>query len=231
MQRIISNAVKPRFQLRQTPNDPSPSWEISRISTSKEGSPHSAATSPIPTGDKLTPDSPDLPEFVIYETSYQRYPLLLTLGGITRAPGGSRYHSFVPVVADRDGSADARQNSEPGSFGAAASSAAEISIYIHLPTALLETAADSKIEWYRSENGQAVITTADEVPKSLWRRVVARRPDVGVVFEDGEVRKDLPAGLRGKAAKGKGRKADRNNLKRAGSGEESDSVSEEAIEE
>lgn len=91
---------------------------------------------------------------------------------------------------------------------------------------------DSKIEWYRSENGQAIVTS-DEVPKALWKKVVARRPDIGVVFEDGEVRKDLPAGLRGKAAKGKGRKGDRNNLKRAGSGgeEESDSVSEEAVEE
>ncbi|KAK3985084.1 hypothetical protein QBC44DRAFT_405723 [Cladorrhinum sp. PSN332] len=202
IQRVVSNATKARFELRQKPTDAS-SWEISRV-TSKE---EVAITSPVPLGDKLTPSSPDLPEFIIYETSYQRYPLLLTLGGITRAPGGAAYHSFTPVTPDQN------------------TSAVEVSIWIHLPSALEEMA------WYRSEAG--LIITSDEVPKKLWKKAVARRPDIGLLFEDGEVKKDVPAGLRGKAAKGKGRKGDRDRgvLKRAGSGDDSASASEDALEE
>lgn len=45
--------------------------------------------------------------------------------------------------------------------------------------------------------------TANEVPKSLWKKAVARRPDVGLLFEDGEIRKEVPERLRGKGSKGK----------------------------
>lgn len=42
------------------------------------------------------------------------------------------------------------------------------------------------------------------IEKSLWKKVVARRADIGVLFMDGEVRKEIPIGLRGKGAlKGK----------------------------
>ncbi|KAK4223837.1 hypothetical protein QBC38DRAFT_398817 [Podospora fimiseda] len=198
---VLSNAAKPRFELRQKPNtdsnDPS-SWEISRITTKDE-----PASSPVPVGEKLT-SAENLTEFIIYETSYQRYPLLLTLGGITRAPGGAEYHSFTEATSSTTTSTNA-----------------EVSIWIHLPSTL------EQIAWYRSEVG--TIVTSDEVPKSLWKKAVARRPDIGVLFEDGEVKKDVPAGLRGKGARGKGRKGDRGVLKRGS--DDSGSASEDALEE
>lgn len=213
IQRIIATATKARFDLRQTPktegtpSDPT-CWQISRI-TSKE-----SVTSAVPVGDKLTAETPDLPEFVIYETSYQRYPLLLALGAITRAPGGSEYRTFVPVAVDEDGN-ESRQN-------AGAGEAAEVSVWIHLRTALQ---AEPGITWHRSDSG--MIITADEVPKSLWKKAVARRPDIGLLFEDGEVRKEVPANLRGKGAKGKARKGKGALKKQEGSGEDSGSASEE----
>ncbi|KAK4160221.1 hypothetical protein QBC43DRAFT_271000 [Cladorrhinum sp. PSN259] len=204
--RVVSNATKARFELRQKPDTPASeptSWEISRITSKSE---ETAVTSPVPIGDRITSTSPDLPEFVMYETSYQRYPLLLTLGGITRAPGGAEYHSFVPASGDQV------QKQE-----------AEVSIWVHLPSAL------DKASWYRSEAG--AIITSDEIPKSLWKKAVARRPDIGVLFEDGEVKKDVPAGLRGKAAKGKARKGDRGLRRRDDGSEGSGSGSEGAVEE
>ncbi|KAL2129429.1 hypothetical protein VTI74DRAFT_7803 [Chaetomium olivicolor] len=212
IQRIIANATKPRFDLRQTPktegtpDDPA-AWQISRISNKE------TATAPIPVGDKLTAETPDLPEFAIYETSYQRYPLLLALGAITRAPGGSQYRTFVPVTVDEDGT-ESRQS--PG-----AGEAAEVSVWIHLRTALQ---AEPVITWQRSDSG--MIITADDVPKTLWTKAVARRPDLGLLFEDGQVRKDIPANLRGKGAKGKARNG-KGALKREGSGDDSGSASEE----
>ncbi|KAK4150477.1 hypothetical protein C8A00DRAFT_36915 [Chaetomidium leptoderma] len=210
IQRVVATATKARFDLRQTTKtegkagDPA-SWQISRI-TGKE-----SATSPVPVGDKLTAETPNVPEFVIYETSYQRYPLLLALGAITRAPGGSEYGTFVPVTVDEDGN-ESRQI--PG-----AGEAAEVSVWIHLRTALQ---AEPSITWHRSDSG--MIITADDVPKSLWKKAVARRPDIGLLFEAGEVRKEVPANLRGKGAKGKSRKG-KGALKREDSGEDSGSAS------
>ncbi|KAK4118073.1 hypothetical protein N657DRAFT_667344 [Parathielavia appendiculata] len=213
IQRIIATATKPRFDLRPTPktdagSDNPTSWQISRI-TDKE-----AVASPVPVGNKLTADSPDLPEFVIYETSYQRYPLLLALGVITRAPGGSNYHTFIPVTVDEDGN-ESRQT--PNGAG----EVAEVRVWIHLRTAL---EVEPGITWHRSDSG--AIITANEVPKSLWKKSIARRPDIGLLFEHGEVRKEVPANLRGKGAKGRAHKG-KGALKRKGSGEDSGSASEE----
>jgi len=212
IQRVIATATKSRFDLRRTANakgksDDPAAWQVSRI-TNKE-----SVTVPVPVGDKLTVDSPDLPEFVIYETSYQRYPLLLALGAITRAPGGTEYRTFAPVTVDEDGN-ESRQN--PG-----AGEAAEVSVWIHLRTALQ---AEPSITWQRSDSG--AIITANDVPKSLWKKAIARRPEIGILFENGEVRKEVPGNLRGKGAKGKARKG-KGALKQEGSGEDSGSASEE----
>ena len=100
-------------------------------------------------------------------------------------------------------------------------------VWINLKSAM---EANPSITWQRTESG--AIVTSDEVPKSLWKKAVARRPDIGLLFEDGEVRKEVPASLRGKGAKGRGKKGNRAELKRGGSGPEEDSsASEEVIEE
>ncbi|KAK0732346.1 hypothetical protein B0T21DRAFT_291276 [Apiosordaria backusii] len=214
VQRVVSNAIKARFELRQTPNTNSgdvASWQISRI-----GGLTQKASSPVPVGDKLTIDDADLPEFVIYETSYQRYHrLLLTPFGIFPAPGGAEYSAFVPVSVDEAGN-ETRLGQE----------AAEVSIWIHLKTALLP---EHNITWRKSDTG--LVITSDSVPMSLWKKAVARRPDIGLLLEGGEVRKEVPAALRGKAAKskGKGKKGDRPGavFRRDGSGDDSGSASEE----
>ncbi|KAK0658073.1 hypothetical protein B0T16DRAFT_453476 [Cercophora newfieldiana] len=211
IQRVIANASKPRFHLRQTSKDkaeePS-SYTIRRIPTNRE-----SIAAPIPIGDKLTLSTPDLPEFLVYETSYQRYPLILTTGTIARAPGGTAYLSFTPVTVSEDG-AESRAPSQ--------GEAAEVSIWIHLRSAL---EASPDLLFQRTEGG--AIITSDEIPKGLWKKAVARRPDIGLLFEDGEVKKELPAGLRGKG-KGKARKGKDGRgqgLKREGSEEESASGS------
>ncbi|KAK8021628.1 hypothetical protein PG990_006766 [Apiospora arundinis] len=80
-------------------------------------------------------------------------------------------------------------------------SRADVSIWVHLPTAL-ERAPE--ISWQFTTTGALV--TSEEVPKSLWKQVVGRRPDVGLLLEDGEVRKEVPEYLRGKGGKGKAKK-------------------------
>jgi 2'-phosphotransferase len=65
--------------------------------------------------------------------------------------------------------------------------------------------AEPKISWERTETG-AVVTAGNasgSIEKAYWKKVVARRADIGVLYENGEVRKEIPIGLRGKGAKAK----------------------------
>ncbi|RKF58996.1 putative trna 2 -phosphotransferase 1 protein [Erysiphe neolycopersici] len=132
----------------------------------------------------LNSNTIDLPKLIIYETSYANYPLILASGGIKRA-SGQIYLSFKaisligttelpPVMAD-------------------------VTIYIDLPSAI---EANKNILWQQNESG-VVVTEGDEgmVGKSLWKSAVARRIDIGVLFEDGQVKKEIPLSLRGKGAK------------------------------
>lgn len=131
----------------------------------------------------LTTDSENLPDLIVYETSYANYPLILASGGIKRA-GGQAHLSFSV------------------SEGMVPSSDADVSIYINLKSAM---AADSSITWSMTESGN-IVTVGDKigvVGKQFWKKVVARRADIGVLFEDGVVRKEVPVGLRGKGVKGK----------------------------
>jgi len=126
---------------------------------------------------------------IVYETSYANYPLILASGGIKRA-GGQAHLSFSPITISADGSE------------IKAASDADVSIY--LPLRLIMEAND-KITWARAENG-SIVTEGDakgEVSKKFWKKVVARRADIGVLYEDGEVRKEVPVGLRGKGVKAK----------------------------
>ncbi|KAK6841227.1 hypothetical protein PG987_002087 [Apiospora arundinis] len=122
--------------------------------------------------------------YAVYETTYQAYPLILAFGSIKRADGAT--HSPFTVAKDGETTTPSR---------------ADVSIWVHLPTALEQA---PEISWQFTTTGALV--TSEEVPKSLWKQVVGRRPDVGLLLEDGEVRKEVPEYLRGKGGKGKAKK-------------------------
>ena len=130
-----------------------------------------------------------LPEYIVYETTYQAWPLILTSGCIKKK-AGSPEQIFKPV-------SEARTTER-----ATTSDTAEVTIWIDLRAALKVA---PEIQWHHLEKG-GIATSAEEVPKALWKKVVARRSDVGVVFEDGEVRREVPEAIR-KGAKSKGKKA------------------------
>ncbi|KAK1827433.1 hypothetical protein QBC39DRAFT_361901 [Podospora conica] len=208
IQRVIDGATKARFEIRQLPktkddSDPA-SFEVRLIKSNRD-----SASVPVTVGEKLTLKSADLPEFLVYETSYQRYPLLVTVGGIAKAPGGTEYLTFTPAS---DASA------EPHKEGP------EVSIWINLRAAL---EAAPHVVWRRVEGGASIVTS-DEVPKSLWTKAVARRPDIGVLLENGLVKKEVPAGLRGKGGKArKGKGVTRERAAGSASGGDSSAVEDD----
>ena len=81
---------------------------------------------------------------------------------------------------------------------------ADVSIFLSLREVM---EASPKITWQRTDTG-AVVTEGDAagvIEKKFWKKAIARRADIGVLYENGEVRKEIPVGLRGKGAKGKGK--------------------------
>ncbi|KAM7202211.1 RNA 2'-phosphotransferase, Tpt1 / KptA family domain containing protein [Rhypophila sp. PSN 637] len=196
VRRILGNATKARFEFQQVPNtkaEDASSWQIRRITKRDSIS----EPVPVPVGDALTVETESLPEFIVYETSYQRYPLLLASGMIAQPRGGATHLPFYPVTVNDDGTERFQSN--------AGSETAEVSIWIDLKKTLQ---SNNKIKWYRAENGTVV--TSCVVPQSLWKKAVARRPDIGLLLEDGEVRKEIPSGLRGRGNKGKAKTGNAN---------------------
>ena len=191
---ISSPSSKARFSLKLDPSTDSttdstdPSDYLIRANPSiKEPSSPSPTAAPALT--PLTTTAEDIPDLVVYETTYANYPLILASGGIKRA-GGQPQLTFSSIKISEDGS-EIRTASD-----------ADVSIYIDLRAAIEQ---DSTITWLRTESG-TVVTEGDVkgvIGKAFWKKVVARRADIGVLFEGGEVRKEVPIGLRGKGAKPK----------------------------
>ncbi|KAI1108222.1 putative tRNA 2'-phosphotransferase 1 [Nemania sp. NC0429] len=207
--RHAASSSKARFTLRQHPGsdaEKAESYEIRRDSK------RDSAAQALLIGEPLSADSENLPEYIVYETTYQNYPLVVASGSIKLADGATHL-SFLPVAA-------ATATSRP--------SKADVSIWIHLRTAMEQA---PELRWQFTTMGR-IVTIAEEVPQSLWKRAVARRPDIGLLFEDGVVHKEIPEALRGKGAKGKAKKG-KGMLKQEGqerAESESDSVEDEADE-
>lgn len=174
-----SASSKARFTLRQLPN--SDESEPASYHVRQNGK-RTSVQEPVLQGTTLTLESENLPEYVVYDSTYQAYPLILAFGSIKRADGAT--HSSFTAENTMTRSSDG-----------------DVSIWIHLRT-VMEQAPE--ISWQFTTTGNLV--TSEEVPKAMWKKVVGRRADVGVLFEDGQVRSEVPEFLRGKGGKGRARK-------------------------
>lgn len=167
--------IRARFAIRQKPDTDAERADSYQV---RQNGKRASLQAPVLEGTPLTKDSDNLPEYAVYETTYQAYPLILAFGSIKRADGAT--HS---------------------PFSAGTTTDADVSIYVHLRTAMEQA---PEITWQFTTTGGLV--TSEEVPKSLWKKVVGRRQDVGLLLEDGEVRKEVPGYLRGKGGKGKAKR-------------------------
>ncbi|TGO37154.1 hypothetical protein BHYA_0104g00110 [Botrytis hyacinthi] len=198
LQNIIQSPAKSRFTIRSISSSEneseSPSNYLIRLDTS------STPTTTISTNlssislQLLTTSTVDLPDLVVYETSYANYPLILASGGIKKA-GGQAHLAFSSIFVSSDGT-------ETRTCSSTSKDDADVSIYISLKSAL---ESHPEIKWYKNGSGGILSEGNDEgvVSKNVWKKVIARRADIGVLFENGVVKKEVPVGLRGKGVKGK----------------------------
>ncbi|KAK8050736.1 hypothetical protein PG994_012466 [Apiospora phragmitis] len=168
-------STRARFALRQKPDTDAERADSYQV---RQNGKRTSLQAPVLEGTPLTKDSANLPEYAVYETTYQAYPLILAFGSIKRADGAT--HS---------------------PFSAANATDADVGIWVHLRTAMKQA---PEITWQFTTTGGLV--TSEAVPRCLWKKVVGRRQDVGLLLEDGEVRKEVPTYLRGKGGKGKAKR-------------------------
>ncbi|KAF7929686.1 hypothetical protein BELL_0055g00080 [Botrytis elliptica] len=199
LQNIIqSPSAKSRFTIKSIisseSESESPSNYLIRLNTSSTPTTTTSTNLSSISLQLLTASTVDLPDLVVYETSYANYPLILASGGIKKA-GGQAHLAFSSIFVSSDGT-EARTSSSTSKDDA------DVSIYISLKSTL---ESHLEIKWYKTGNGGILSEGDDEgvISKNVWKKVIARRADIGVLFENGVVKKEVPVGLRGKGVKGK----------------------------
>ncbi|KAF5877066.1 putative trna 2 -phosphotransferase 1 protein [Botrytis fragariae] len=199
LQNIVqSPSAKSRFTMKSISSSviesESPSNYLIRLDTSSTPTTNALTNTSSISLQLLSAATADLPDLVVYETSYANYPLILASGGIKKA-GGQAHLAFSSIFVSSDGT-EARTSSSTSKDDA------DVSIYISLKSTL---ESHPEIKWYKNGNG-GILSEGDGegiISKSVWKKVIARRADIGVLFENGTVKKEVPVGLRGKGVKGK----------------------------
>lgn len=173
LQALLANNPRHKFSLKQKPSAEDPELASSWLVRASSGI-------ASPTGTKLSLTSESLPELIIYSTSYATYGHIIASGELRNMGGGNV--SFATSLPDES------------------DSKAEVIFYIDLRAAL---SSKTKLEWYLNENETAVtVAEGKSVPKEFWMKVVGRKGDVGLLWEEGEVVRDVPMGVRGKKVGG-----------------------------
>jgi len=204
----VTDNAKQRFSMKpnpslSTPPDPSSEQPSDWVIRANQG--HSIAS--IDSAALLIPitlEAGNVPETVVHGTYYAFYPAILVTGGLKKM-SRNHIHFSTGLPEDNKGVISGMRND------------AEILVYVDIRKSLEE----GGILWWMSENG-VVLTEGDGsgvVGTKYWKRVVGRRQDVGVLWEDGEEVAQLPQSVRGmKAPSGKGPKGRREGDKGKGKG-------------
>lgn len=197
IQTAVSDNAKQRFSLKPNPalscppdltSEKPSDWVIRANQGHSIAIESSALLSPI------TIEAGNVPEQVIHGTYFAFYQRIMETGGLQRM-GRNHIHFSTGLPNDHRAVISGMRND------------AEILIYVDIKKSL-----EDGILWWLSDNG-VVLTegNADGVlPTKFFLRVEGRMGDVGVLWEDGEERAELPANYRnrkppmGKVLKGRG---------------------------
>ncbi|TGO50659.1 hypothetical protein BOTNAR_0385g00110 [Botryotinia narcissicola] len=132
LRNIIQSPAKSPFTIRSISSSEneseSPSNYIIRLDTSSTPTTTTSTNISSISLQLLTTLTVDLPDLVVYETSYANYPLILASGGIKKA-GGQAHLAFSSIFVSSDGT-------ETRTSSSTSKDDADISIYISLKSTL-----------------------------------------------------------------------------------------------
>jgi len=140
----------------------------------------------------LTVEANNIPETVVHGTYFAFWEEIERSGGLKKM-GRNHVHfgTAVPGTGDKEVVSGMRGD-------------AELLVYVDVERSV----RDGALDWWLSENG-VVLTEGDGdgmVGTKWFKKVVGRRDDVGVLWEEGEKKVDLPESCKGrKPPMGKGR--------------------------
>jgi 2'-phosphotransferase len=201
----VTDNAKQRFSMKPNPAlnpPPDPSSEEPSDWVIRANQGHSIAVDSAALLVPITLEAGNVPDIVVHGTYYAFYQLIVQTGGLKRM---SRNHIHFSTGLPED-----KQGVISGMRGDA-----EILIYVDIRKSL----EDGGVLWWISENG-VVLTEGDEngvLGTKYWEKVVGRRQDVGVLWEDGKQVGELPQSVRNrKTPSGKGPKGKRDGEKGKG---------------
>ncbi|KAH8595694.1 Tpt1/KptA family RNA 2'-phosphotransferase, partial [Bisporella sp. PMI_857] len=175
----VSDNAKQRFSMKanpklQTPPDPSSEDPTDWVIRANQG--HSIAIDSAAHLAPITIDAGNVPEVVIHGTYFAFYEPILSSGGLSKM-SRNHIHFSTGLPEDKQGVISGMRSD------------AELLIYINIKKSL----EDGGI-WWISENG-VVLTEGTEhgvLETKYFTKVVGRRENVGVLWEDGKRVAELP---------------------------------------
>lgn len=199
----VTDNAKQRFSMKANPAvspPPDPNSEEPSDWVIRANQGHSIAIESAALLVPITIEAGNVPEIVIHGTYFGLYQPIIESGGLKKMER-NHIHFSTGLPEDKQGVISGMRSD------------AEILIYVDIEKSL----QDGGMKWWISENG-VVLTEGDGdgvLPMKYWRRVVGRKQDVGVLWEDGVQLKDLPASLRNrKPPQGKGSRVNRDEQRR-----------------
>ncbi|KAK4221622.1 putative trna 2-phosphotransferase, partial [Podospora fimiseda] len=138
---------------------------------------------------KIPEGSVPVPEVVVHGTYFASWPKIVESGGL-KPMGRNHVHFSIGLPEDKAGVISGMRKD------------AEVLVHVDVERSLRE---GDGIKWWMSEN-EVVLTEGDKdglVPTGLFKEVVGRQQDVGILMKDGEEVAYLPEGLKIRAPMGK----------------------------
>lgn len=180
-------AMKPNPEL-PTPPDPSSDNASDWVIRANQG--HSIAMDPTALLLPITLEAGNVPEVIVHGTYFAFYQAIVDSGGLKRM-NRNHIHFSTGLPEDKKGAVISGMRND-----------AEVLIYVDIKKSLQDG-----VLWWVSENG-VVLTDGDEsdvLSTRYFEKVVGRKDDVGVLWENGEEKAELPMRFRDrKPPNGKG---------------------------
>jgi 2'-phosphotransferase len=193
IQTAVTDNAKQRFTMKpnpdlKTPPDPSSEDPSDWVIRANQG--HSIAMDSASLLKPITLEAGNVPDVVVHGTYFAFYEAIVDSGGLKKM-NRNHIHFSTGLPEDKGGVISGMRND------------AEILIYVDIRKSL----QDGEVRWWISDNG-VVLTEGDEsgvLSTRYWEKVVGRRDDLGVLWEAGEKKAELPERFRGrKPPMGKG---------------------------
>jgi 2'-phosphotransferase len=184
----VSDNAKQRFSMKANPAlptvpDPQSTEPSHWVIRANQG--HSIAIDSAALLLPITIEAGNVPEVVVHGTYYAFYQTIVESGGLKKM-GRNHIHFSTGLPEDKQGVISGMRGD------------VEILIYVDIQKSL----EDGGVLWWISENG-VVLTEGDEngcLGTKYWKKVIGRRQDVGVLWENGERVADLPQSMRNRKA-------------------------------